>query len=130
MDERELADFGPDGHLLATCAPTFDGYTCHGNGKPMPEFRDCASILYAIAQDAEQLIAGMTSTPPERPTLPLPTSADGPFVDGQGREWSRLVFSPAGPVVAAETPDGVVWVWDSLELFSAVFRAAEGAHRG
>lgn len=53
----ELADFGPEGHLLSTCLPRFDGYECHGNGQPQSAFADCAALLYAIAQDAEAALA-------------------------------------------------------------------------
>lgn len=62
MAERELADFDPTtGHLHTTCAPHFDGYTCHGDGET-PAI-DCAAHLYAIAQDAEKALHELTSAP-------------------------------------------------------------------
>lgn len=135
MSDRALADFDPTtGHL----------HSCMAEGDPDAGCaQNCTGRLYAIAQDAERLIADMTSEPPRfnRPTF-MSEELLGPearalrgeparepgYVESQdGRRWARVVFGRDG-VAAAETPDGELVTWNPMELFEAVFRSAE--HHG
>lgn len=72
---------------------------------------------------------------PERPTFTSDALADGSneglLTATDGSTWIRVAFGEPtdvdepGVVVAAETPDGQVYVWDGEALFRALFHQVE-----